>query len=141
MAIAKTDVRNTVESARRIRFEKVGGIIATDVQTAIEQVATTPPSISSTSVTAAMSPYAVTPTDKVLYVDTSAGPVTIVMPVPALRNGQALTIKDVTGNAAANNITVSGQTIDGIVSPNYKIASDFGGIQLYPRTADYTVAP
>lgn len=141
MAVMKTDLGDLKENAKRLRFEQQGSITATNVQDAIVQAATNPPGISGTSVDVAMSPYAVLPTDTVIYVDTSGGPVTIAMPAPAARNTLPLTIKDVSGNANANNITISGQTIDGIASPNYKINMDFGGVRLYPRTADYTVAP
>lgn len=141
MTIIRTDMRDTIESARRIRFEQTGGIRGTNVQTAIEQATSTPPSINPTPVNAAMSPYAPTPTDSVLYVDTSTGPISIALSDPTLRNGQPLTVKDVSGDAATNNITFTGQSIDEIAPPNFKIESNFGGVRLNPITGGYTVAP
>lgn len=117
MAIVQTDLRNTIESARRIRFESVPSITATNVQDAISQAAALAPSSSPTVVTFAMSPYAVQSADRILLVNTSAGPVSIVLPTAAARNGLDLLVKDSTGNADANNITVtfaSGGTVDGL---------------------------
>lgn len=116
MTIISTDLRNTRESAKRIRFEPGSQITATNVQDAIQQadsLAVPPP----TPVNFAMSPYAPLPTDRILLVDTSGGAVSIVMPTAASRNGLDLEVKDATGNADPNNITVSftgGEKRDGV---------------------------
>lgn len=143
MAVLKTDLRNTQESAKRERFEPTGAIIATNVQDAISQVATTPVGVNATPVNSGMSPYAPLPTDSVLYVDSTGGPVVINMPLAVARGGLALTIKDVGGSASTNNITINAsgaETIDSITP--MLIASDFGGYKLNPRSGvGYTVSP
>jgi hypothetical protein len=142
MTIAQTDLRTTRERARELRFEPAGSIRATNVQKAIEAMQ----QVAGTSVTVVMSPYTPTTADTVLYVDTSGGPITILLQASADRNGMPLSIKDVTGNAAANNITVKpsgAETID-LTYTNAAplvIAGDFGGYRLNPRTLSYTLAP
>lgn len=142
MTIVRTDLRDTRERAREQRFEPTGAVTATNVQKAIEQVATTPQAVSGTSVNAAMSPYTVLSTDAMLYVDSSAGAVQILLQASAARLGVPLGIKDVGGAAATNNITLtpSGvETIDALTS--MVLDSNYGGVQLNPRTSSYTVAP
>lgn len=116
MTQVSTDLRNTREAARRIRFDPVAPITATNVQDAIQQfgglIVPNP-----TSVTFAMSPYTPLPTDRILMVNTSIGPVSIIMPPAAARSGLDLEVKDATGNADPNNITVTftgGEKRDGI---------------------------
>lgn len=140
MTQVHTDLGNTRESARRIRFEPTGSITATNVQKAVEQGGGGGGAIVGTNV--AVTPYNVLPTDTVLYVDTSIGAVTINLGSAADRTGIPLSVKDVTGHAAANNISLvpSGiETVDGLAP--YLINMDFGGVRLYPRTGSFTVAP
>lgn len=139
---AKTDLRTTRERARELRFEPTGSNPATNVQKAIERMG----QIGGTAVDVTMSPYTPTNADSVLYVDTSGGSVTILLQPAADRNDEPLSIKDVTGNAAANNITVTpsaGENIDVIYTNGAPlvIAGDFGGYRLNPRTGSYTLAP
>jgi hypothetical protein len=135
----------TRESARKTRFEPTGAITQTNVQKAIEQAVTTPQAINSTPINSASSPYSTLLTDAVLYVDTSGGPIEIDLQPAASRNGLALTIKDVTGNAATNNITIKpngAETIDGYTNGNpLLVSANFGGFRLNPRTSSYTIAP
>lgn len=136
MPIIETNLRNTRESARQIRFEQTLTIPATDVQDAIQQVnqLINPTPI---PVTPVMSPYTPLPTDLLLLVNTSTGPVTILMP-PAAQRGLQLEVKDDTGNADANNISItfSGiETLDGL-SP-YLIDSKFGAVTLAPQIGGY----
>lgn len=66
--------------------------------------------------------YQILPSDNIIYVNAS-GPVNLTLPAtPALN--QFIMIKDISGAAAANNITVIG-TIDGVVNP--VIGSNYGG--------------
>jgi len=133
MPVVRTDLRNTRESARRIRFEPVSPITATDVQEAIRQVTLVTPSIAPTNVAA--SPYAPALGDTLLWVDTSA-PRIINLPTGASRGGKALEIKDITGNANANNITINpsgAETIDGLAPMLIDI--NYGGVTLYPKPA------
>lgn len=139
MPVVRTDLRNTRENAYRLRFEQTAGISATNVQDAIEQVAVQPKTIVSTPVNA--SPYAVQAADTVLYVNT-ATPKTIQLPPGALRQGLALEIKDITGNANANNITITpngAETIDGLAPLLVNI--NYGGWKLYPTATGWTTAP
>lgn len=136
MPIIETNLRNTRESARQIRFEQTLTIPATDVQDAIQQVnqliAPIPIPVNS-----GMSPYTPLPNDLMLLVDTSGGPVTILMP-SAIQRGLPLEIKDDTGNADANNISITftgGETLDGLAP--YKIDSKFGAVTLAPQIGGY----
>src|SRR5580765_7534956 len=103
MTMVRTNLDNTRERARQLRFEPTGTISATSVQKAIEEVASeaavNPPA--PTVVTA--SPYAATTTDVFIYVN-FAGAVTINLPAAAAwlaanPNGLPLTIKDISGAA------------------------------------------
>lgn len=133
--LVKTDLQNTRQSARRIKFEPTAPITATDVQEAIEQIATTP-SVPITPTNVGASPYAPVIGDSLLWVDTSAGAITISLPTGASRAGRALQVKDITGDAFANNITLDpqpGETIDGL--DPMLIDVDYGGYTLYPKPA------
>lgn len=135
----------TRESARKTRFEPTGAITETNVQKAIEQTITIPQSISGTSIAFAASPYQVLPSDSVLYVNTSGGPIEIDLQLSISRGGVSLTIKDVTGSAAANNITIKpngSETIDGYTNAEpLLVSANFGGFRLNPITSGYVIAP
>lgn len=136
MPIIETNLRNTRESARQIRFEQTLSIPATDVQDAIQQVnqLISPVPV---PVNAGMSPYTPIATDLMLLVDTSAGPVTILMP-PASTRGLPLEVKDDTGNADANNISITftgGEKLDGLAP--YLIDSKYGAVTLAPQVGGY----
>lgn len=97
-------------------------------------------SITPTVVTVGMSPYTPLVTDQLLLVDTSGGAVTINLTASASRSGAALEIKDATGNADANNITVNrngAETIDGLTS--VPMDSKFIAIKFAPKTGGYAV--
>jgi hypothetical protein len=101
--------------------------------------------VTPTTVSFAQSPYAVLPTDTFLLVDPSGGPIEIDLPASALRSGAYLSIKDSTGNAQTNNITIKpsgSETADSYTnSAPLKINSKFGGFKLAPRTLGYAIAP
>lgn len=142
MTIIATDMRNTIESARRIRYEPTLPFTATNVQNAIEQANALQLPQSLTAVTFAMSPYTPTNADSVLLVNTSGGAVTINLQAAAARAGLDLTIKDDTGNAAANPISVvrnGAETIDGLTT--YPIDSNYGAATLSPQVGGYFVKP
>jgi hypothetical protein len=135
MTIVSTDLRYTKESARRTRFDPVLPFTATNVQDAIQQVQAFV-TISQTVVTVAMSPYTPLLTDRILLVNTSAGAVTINMPPAATRTGLDIEIKDDTGNAGANPITVNGngaETLDGFAA--YPIDAPFAAVKFLPKVA------
>jgi hypothetical protein len=130
----------TAESARHVRFEPVGAITATNVQQAIEQSNLLPTPIISTAVTFAMSPYTPTTSDTLLLVDTSGGSVTIAMPLAASRGGLDLEIKDDTGHAAANPISVTfagSESADGLHP--YPIEGNFASVKFGPQTGGYFI--
>lgn len=142
MTTVRTDLGNTKESARRIRVEPFGSITETDVQEALEQIASLPFTVVSTPIAFAASPYTVLVTDAALYVDPTGGAITINLPAQATRGGVPLTIKDVTGHAAANNISLvanGAENTDGLAT--FLISADFGGVTLNPLTGGYAVAP
>ncbi len=141
MAIVQTDLRQTIESARRIRFEPMLPVTAVNVQDAINQVSAIAQSIP-TSINFASSPYQVLLSDRVLLVDTSGGAVTINMMAGSTRNGSDLTIKDDTGHAVANPISVvlnGAETVDGLAP--YPIDSNFAAVRFVPQAGGYYVAP
>lgn len=140
MTIIATDLRNTQESAKRLRFESTSLITATNVQDAIQQAAASPATITPTPVTFGMSPYTPLISDTLLLVNTSAGAITIALTAAATRNGAQLTIKDDTGNAVANPISIvrsGAETIDGLTT--YPIDSSFGAVTLQPQAGGYAV--
>ncbi len=136
MPVIETDVRNTRESARRIRYERGGTITATNVQDAINQSVLQPHALTGTAVTAAQSPYTPNNNDSYLLIDTTAGAVTINLQASALRVGLPLGFKDVAGNASVNPISLvpnGAETVDGLAP--YPIDSNYAAVQLGPKTA------
>lgn len=120
MTVMKTDVRETRRDAKRERYMPVAPLTATNVEDAINQLqqnittaATTPPTITATTVNFAQSPYTVQSTDFILEVDPTGGVVVINLPALGTRQ-QPLEIKDSTGQAPTHNIqlnaTIEGQT-------------------------------
>jgi hypothetical protein len=78
------------------------------------------------------SPKAVGGSDRILNCSV-AGALTVNLPAAASRLGLPLTIKDVSGAAGANNITIApngAETIDG--GANYIIGVNYGAVTLYP---------
>lgn len=128
----------TRESARRERFEPSANVTATNVQTAIQQVAaqafSTPAIKTLTGVAPLTSPYAAQPTDEVLIVKQgAANPFTI--NVDWSQRKKALMV--VAGDTPANfaNITITpaaGQTQMATVNFSYVIKSSGGNIILTP---------
>jgi hypothetical protein len=87
----------------------------------------------------------VLPTDIVLlFQKTTSGASTLDLPSAASRQGAPVTVKDLTGDANTNNITIvpaSGETIDGFSAAAAAangvavISVDFGFKHLYPLTS------
>lgn len=144
MGVIATNVRNTRQRAAQVRFYPVPTITATNVQDAIEQVtaaASAPPSITPKTVNFGMSPYTILPSDYLILVDSSGGAVQLQTQASSTRSQREVTIKDATGNASANNISILrtlAETIDGLTT--YPIASDFGAVTLRPVTGGYAVS-
>lgn len=154
MGVVRTDLRETQEAARRIRFEPTASIPQTNIQQAIEQVQTNAVVLAAaatvsgnaaagytpTVVTFAMSPYAPLATDTVLLVDTTGGAVVISMPLSATRltaKGYVpLTVKDDVGNSDVAAITVNragAELLDGLTS--YPIDSKYAAVTFMPKAA------
>lgn len=147
MSIVKTDLRVTRERAAQLRYYPSSGITATNVQDAIEEVEadvvaadTSPPSITPTAVDFAMSPYAILPADYLILVDCSGGAVVLTAGLASLRNNREVTIKDDSGDSAANNITINRTAPDTIDEANsYILATNYDAITLNPKPSGYTV--
>ena len=91
-------------------------------------------------ITAADSPYAVVDGYSVLDVDCSGGAVTVNLPAVAGEVDRVLVIKDHSGDAAANNITVDGngaETIDGALTAT--IVTNYGAITLHCDGVEWSV--
>jgi hypothetical protein len=74
----------------------------------------------------ASSPYNVLDTDVIILLDTTA-PRTVNLPAAASHTGRELWIKDSTGNAAANNVTIDGnaaETIDNAATDTISVNYD-----------------
>lgn len=78
-----------------------GGLVETDFAVQFNRHL-----VFSTSVTAADSPHQVN-YNEIVLVDSTTGPVTILAPAANPAPGERMTVKDIGGNAAVNNITIS----------------------------------
>ena len=74
-----------------------------------------------------------------LAVTTSAVPVTVTLPSSPVK-GRVFNIKDASGNANVNNITVSGNGINIDGKPNYVINSVFGGLNLVYNSNQWLIS-
>lgn len=93
-------------------------------------------SIRPTDVTLAMSPYTALITDQLLMVDTAAGAVVVNLTAALTRSGLPLEVKDATGHADVNPITVNSfgaELIDGKAS--VPLDSIFVAVKFQPKTA------
>jgi len=90
-----------------------------------------------TTVNFAASPYTVLASDYYISVDSSAGPVSLVFPSPVLK--QQWIVKDRTGSAATNNIslTAPGSNFDG--AGTLVMSANFEAVQLLANTTAYEV--
>lgn len=73
-----------------------------------------------------------------LVVDTTAGPETVALMTTLLKSFNTVTVKDISGTAGANNITIIGQngeTIDG--SPSVTISSNYGFYNFFSNGMDW----
>ena len=75
--------------------------------------------------------YLIKPTDGIIGANSSSSMITITMPASGATPGQRWTIKDEGGDAAVNNITVSGNgfNIDGVVT--FVMNTNFESIDIY----------
>jgi hypothetical protein len=94
---------------------------------------------SKTSVTA--TPYVPAATDTTALVNV-AGVVAVNLPAAASRSGLPLIVKDISGAAHTNNITITPngvETIEGLAS--VVIRTDYGGYTLLPVTSGWVISP
>ena len=145
MARVSTDLRDLQDDARHHRFEPVSvgfdTITATDVQKAIEQVATFAQNVPSPipiPVTAAA--YTVQPTDRIIEVN-FAGNCAITLGPTSARGGLDLIIKDISGGLLAGGWTITvtpdasdTSNIDGLA--NLPITNDFASFRLRPVASE-----
>lgn len=86
------------------------------------------------------SPYVVLSTDEYLSVDCSSIPITIELP-NAATSGRVFIIKDRTGNAAVNNITV--ESVSGLIdidgSTTFVMNNDYESIEVIGNNSSYEV--
>lgn len=88
-----------------------------------------------------VTPYAPVSADSLLLVN-RAGVVAINLPTAASRNGYPLAIKDISGAAQTNNITITANGTDRIetqVSITIDVA--FGGYMLFPISGGWVIKP
>jgi hypothetical protein len=86
-------------------------------------------------------PYVPIAADSLLLVN-DAAPVTINLPASSSRNGYPLCIKDSSGAAQTNNITINrngSDTIEGLTS--IKINAAYGGYNLFPVSGGWIIHP
>ena len=92
---------------------------------------TGPPGTSSiTTVTVANTPYTILSTNDYLYVDTSGGPITMILPSPAsFTFAKEYYIVDSTGSFATNNLTLSPHSTEEIegLAANKIFSTQWGG--------------
>lgn len=134
MTQISTWLGNTIDNARRIRFEPVGVITGTNVQEAIDEFAAQGflPPLVTPYVTPPAS--ATIPATATMVQTNQSAPLSITVPESeawyAINGpyGIPLSIFDKSGNASTNNVTISftgGQTASG--QATLTISSDYGG--------------
>lgn len=134
MTTISTNLRNTLESARRTRYDPSSVNTATNVQDAINNMLAGLPA--STTVVAT---GAIAVTD--INVQTNqAAPITLTLPnsvawaAASGKYGLPLSIFDISGNAETNTVTINpagGQTISGLAA--LTIAVSYTGFRLEPK--------
>jgi hypothetical protein len=94
--------------------------------------------IAVTSITSGDSPYTATTADRLIAANTSGGAITVNL-VGSPTAGRMFFIKDVSGNAGTNNITVSGNgnNIDG--SASYTLATNYAAITVVYTGSQWSI--
>ena len=134
MVTVNTDLGTLRESARRIRVEKTGSLIDTNIQNALQNI-TAGSGISAPTIVTAGSTYTIQPTDSRILVNKSSGSVTsVVAPLAASMSSlYPVLIKDAKGDAVANNITITftgGELCDGL--SQIVISTAYGWVEINP---------
>jgi hypothetical protein len=141
MTTVRTDLRNTRESAQRIRFEPSGDMTQTNVQKEIEELDGRIPASAPNSRTVTTSgDVTLLVTDVVVYFNKNAGAVNLPSSVSWaaqwVKSDFDLVLIDVSGAASSNNLTATPngtEKIDGLSSVT--INTDYGVLTLKPLPA------
>lgn len=136
MTVVRTDVKVPTGAAPRTSY--IGAVTGVStvqgaldsLQSQVTVAVNTPETITPTAVNFAMSPYSVLATDYILEVDTSGGVVVIAPQAVASRARKPLTVKDVTGNADTNPISISA-AVDGL-NP-YPVEGKYAAVTIRPN--------
>ncbi len=116
------------------------GITITNGAGTITIAASGTSTLSYTNVNHAASPYTVLTTDEYISVDCSAGVVSLLFP-NAATTGRVFVIKDRTGNAQTNNISVTtvggAVNIDGVTT--YTMNTKFSSIEIIGNSSSYEI--
>lgn len=138
MTTIQTNLGNTRESARQLRFVPGGTITATNVQQAVEQIGLTLPFLTTPTVVTGTGSIAAT--DTVVQTN-QAAPIVLTLPLSAAwatqnsKYGLPLSIFDISGAASTNSVTINpsgGQTIAGLASLTINL--DYNGFRLMPKS-------
>lgn len=107
----------------------------------LNMTVSTSPIVAYVSINNTNSPYTAAVTTEFISCDTSGGAITINLPSAGVAQGECWTIKDRTGDANTNNITiqslVGGKTID--TAPTFVINASFGSVQILYNGTNYEV--
>lgn len=141
MTIIRTNLGETRERARQIRFDQSTLIPRTDVQSAIEQVENEILAVLAPITIVVVSGSGTIAATAVLVQTTQAAPITLTLPSSVTwlaTSGRyvSLQIWDASGTVSVGNtVTINaagGQTIDGLASVT--INNDYGGYLFLPKT-------
>jgi len=91
------------------------------------------------TITTVDSPYSPTVDDKIILVDTSAGPITITLPSPALNTGLVLYIRDISGFCGIEPVIIDAgaKLIDG--QSTYTMLETYGSITVESSFNDWWI--
>jgi hypothetical protein len=107
----------------------------------LNMTVSTSPIVSYVSINNTNSPYTAAATTEYISCDTSGGAIIINLPSAGVAQGECWTIKDRTGDANTNNITiqslVGGKTID--TAPTFVINLSFGSVQIIYNGTNFEV--
>jgi hypothetical protein len=143
MTTVRTDLRNTRESARRIRFEPSGDMTQTNIQKEIEELdARIPQSAPNSRTVTTAGAIAIAITDVFVYFNKADAadinlPDSVAWAAYWNKSDFDLYLADVSGAASANNLTIKPygtQKLDGVLV-SILISTDFGSYRLRPAPA------